>query len=86
MPTIVNLTANDSDPEGNYPLALTAISAGSGGAATATIASESSVTVTFGPSGDSTNFTYTVADSLGVTSTGQLTAFTDSCGGGGPLF
>ena len=78
----VNLTGNDTDPELNYPLALTAISLGNGGMATASVLSSSSVSVTLGPSGDLTTFTYTVADSLGATATGQLSVSTTSCGGG----
>lgn len=80
----VNLTANDSDPDGNYPLSLTAISAGSGGSASAVVISPSSVSVTFGPAGDFTSFTYTVADSLGATATGQLSVTTATCEGGPP--
>lgn len=82
MTMTVNLTANDSDPESNYPLALTAVSAGTGFGG-ASIVSNSSVSVDFGPSGDISVVTYTVADSLGATSTGQLTITTSSCGGGG---
>lgn len=82
----VNLTVNDTDPEGNYPLALTAISSGSSGQAFATIVSGSSVSVDFGAQTGVTTFTYTVADSLGATSTGQLEVWTSSCGGGGEPF
>lgn len=77
----VNLTANDSDPEGNTPLQLTAVSAGTGQGG-ATIVSASSVSVDFGGSGDISTVSYTVADSLGATATGNLTIRTTSCGGG----
>lgn len=80
----VNLTANDSDPDGNYPLSLSSISPGPEGSANATIVSPSSVSVTFGPSGDSTAFTYTVANSQGVTGSGQLNVTTSSCGAAAP--
>jgi len=80
----VNLTANDTDAEGHYPLTLTAISPGSGGFASATIVSGSSASVTFGPASDITSFSYTVADSLGAAATGQLSATTSGCGGGPP--
>lgn len=80
----VNLTANDSDPEGNTPLALQSITKNYG-SATAAVASASSVNVAYGPAGDISNFTYTVADSLGATSTGQLTVSTSSCGGFDPF-
>ena len=76
---IVNLTANDSDPESNYPLTLTAISQNSG-QATAMLGSASSVTVEFGPQFDSSSFTYTVEDSLGASATGQLSVSTSGCG------
>jgi len=75
----VNLTANDSDPEQNYPLNLTAITQNSG-LATASIASASSVVVEFGPQWDSSSFTYTVQDSLGASSTGHLAVTTSGCG------
>jgi YD repeat-containing protein len=74
----VNLTANDTDPESNYPLALTAINGG--GTASATIVSASSVSVDAGPVNGTSSFTYTVADSLGVSSTGTLTVNTTGCG------
>ncbi len=79
----VNLTANDSDPESNYPLVLTGITKNAG-AASASVVSSSSVSVTFGPIFDASNFTYTVEDSLGASSTGTLNLLTNSCGGGGP--
>jgi hypothetical protein len=66
----VNLTANDSDPENNVPLSLVSIT-NTSGSAIATILNVSSVTVDVYDKGPST-FTYTVADSLGATSTGQL--------------
>lgn len=77
----VNLTANDTDPESNYPLNLISI-VKTAGSASATESSASTITVTFGASGDASSFTYTVADSLGATSTGTFTANTTSCGGG----
>lgn len=73
----VNLTANDSDPEGNTPLSLTAISGN--GMASATIVSASSVSVTAGSINSTTTFTYTVADALGATSNGTLTVTTNNC-------
>ncbi len=85
----VNLTANDSDPENNVPLALLSITRISG-EADATIVSASSVNVNANGKGSST-FTYTVADSLGASSTGQLSILSTgsvnycSGGGGGPL-
>ena len=65
----VNLTGNDTDPEGNYPLTITAVD--SSPYANVWISSASSVTfegVT--PGGHS--LTYTVEDSLGASSTGLI--------------
>lgn len=63
-----DVTANDTDPEGNYPLALTAV--------TGPYASvDTSTTVGFQapPTTGTYIVTYTVADSLGATSNGTLT-------------
>lgn len=81
--TTVNLTANDSDPEGNYPLQLISITRTSG-FATATVVSTSSVSVNFASSAGLSTFNYIVQDSLGASATGELNVST-SCGGGGPL-
>jgi YD repeat-containing protein len=78
----VNLTANDSDPEGNTPLVLQSITKNIG-QSSAMVVSNSSVQVDFGPSPGLTSFTYTVADSLGATSTGILYAEAMNCSGGG---
>ncbi len=78
-----NLTANDTDPEGNYPLTLTAVGPSSGGAS-AYIVSASSVRVVFGPKWDWSSVSYTVRDSLGATSTGQLSISTMTCSGPEP--
>ncbi len=66
-----NVVANDSDPEGNLPLALVDVSPGIRGSATVLDAS----TVQY-EAFDSTGtdpLTYTVQDSLGASSTGTLT-------------
>lgn len=75
----VNLTANDFDQDNQYPLTLSAISKSGGGSATAALVSPSSVSVTFGASGDTTDFVYTVANSVGVTTTGEFKASTPLC-------
>jgi hypothetical protein len=65
----VNLTGNDTDPEGHYPLTVTAV--GTSPYANIWISSASSVTfegVT--PGGHS--LSYTVEDSLGASSTGLI--------------
>lgn len=83
----VNLTANDSDPEGNTPLVLQSITLLSG-SASATKISNSSVSVNASSSGpyDNSTFSYVVADSLGATSTGRLYVNvqfdSNYCGGG----
>lgn len=75
----VNLTANDFDQDNQYPLTLRAISKSGGGSATAALVSPSSVSVTFGASGDMTDFVYTVANSVGVTTTGEFKVSTPLC-------
>ena len=72
----VNLTANDTDAEGHYPLALVSISRVSGAQASASVVSASAVSVDFGPLAGTTNFSYQVQDSQGATSTGTLTSST----------
>ncbi len=82
----VNLTANDTDPEGNYPLVLTNITRELG-SATATIMFGGTVQVNLGGADlDISNFVYTVRDSLGATANGTLVVSAGSCGGpGGPI-
>lgn len=75
----VNLTANDFDQDSEYPLTLTAISRSGGGNATAVLVSPSSVSVTFAASGDTTDFVYTVANAVGVATTGEFKASTSLC-------
>jgi hypothetical protein len=68
--TSVNVTANDTDPEGNYPLTVTGVSGGA--SLTLTILSASTIGIeSLGASGLKT-FSYTVSDSLGATSTGTV--------------
>lgn len=68
---VVNVVANDTDPDGNYPLHLTAIVSATAGAAS--VASSTSIffEAPQGPAGSVV--TYTVADSLGATANGTLT-------------
>ncbi len=81
-----NLLANDSDPEGHTPLVLTNIVKNSGGS-NVTILSGGLVEVIFATSpGNFSHFTYTVEDSLGASSTGELNVQTSTCGGGGLPF
>lgn len=64
----VNVTANDTDPEGNYPLALTAVNQD-----WAYVESGTTVGMYTPDTNGTYTITYTVADSLGATSTGYLT-------------
>jgi hypothetical protein len=67
--TTVNVTANDTDPNGDYPLTVIAISDPSGSAYLAS-------GTTIGWSGNSAGtypVQYTVSDSRGATSVGTLT-------------
>lgn len=81
----VNLTANDSDPENNVPLVLQSISRTIGDA-TASIVNGSTVEIYTNDRGQ-TIFAYVVADSLGASSSGQLTVTATGninyCSGGG---
>jgi hypothetical protein len=65
-----NVTANDTDPEGNYPLVLQSVTSVKG---TATVISGSTVSFTNNGQTGQAALTYTVADSLGATSAGSLT-------------
>jgi YD repeat-containing protein len=65
----VNLVANDTDPGNNVPLHLVSIT----GPGSATVTSTTSVRIGETSPGTYT-FNYVVANSLGATSTGQLTA------------
>ena len=66
----VNVTANDSDPEGHLPLAVTQVAGGSKGIPVVVSGSTVGYSSTGGLGPDS--FTYTVADSLGATATGTV--------------
>jgi hypothetical protein len=65
-----NVVANDTDPEGNYPLSLVSVTSSTLG--DAYISSSTSVGFTAYGSTGSTQVTYTVKDSIGATSTGLL--------------
>jgi hypothetical protein len=68
--TTKNVTANDTDADGNYP--LTVLSASSGTAINVGVASASSLQIeSFGTKG-TFPVTYTIQDSLGATATGTL--------------
>ena len=62
----VNVIQNDTDPEGNVPLTLTGVSGD------AWVASSTSVGLVTPDTNGTYSFQYTVADSLGATSTGTL--------------
>jgi YD repeat-containing protein len=68
----VNVLTNDSDPEGNTPLSLTALTNANSARGSATFTSNG--VVTFDATGTgSVTLVYTVQDSLGASSTGNLT-------------
>ena len=62
--------ANDSDPEGHYPLSLVSVTQGTKGAAV--IVSSTTIEYSAGPATGPDTITYTVQDSLGATSNGTL--------------
>ncbi|MFA5970661.1 MAG: Ig-like domain-containing protein [Sphingomonas sp.] len=76
----INLTANDSDPDGDS-LTLIAITRTSGGFADANIVSASTVNLIGDSEDGTTEFTYTVGDGRGGTATGQLSVDTFMCSG-----
>src|SRR3954470_18540503 len=69
--TSVNVTANDTDPEGNYPLTVT--SASGGAAIVVTVISPSTLWIDSVGASGLKSFSYTVQDSLGASSTGSGT-------------
>jgi len=81
-PGSINVVANDTDPEGNYPLALVSVSDPSGHAS---ISGTTNVAFS-GTSIGTYVVQYTVRDSLGATAVGTLTVNvacqTDNCNGG----
>ena len=64
----INVTANDTDPEGNYPLVLTAVDQ-----PWAWVQSSTTVGMTTPDTNGNYVITYTVADSLGASANGTLT-------------
>ena len=79
---LIDLTSNDSDPDGDSPLTVSAISRTSGSASVSS-ATGGIVGVTFGPLFDASTFTYTLRDPSGATDTATLSVTTTSCPGGG---
>lgn len=65
-----DVLANDSDPEGNYPLVLLSVTQSPKGVAT--IVSNTTIQFEAGSATGAGTVTYTVRDSLGATSTGTL--------------
>lgn len=68
--TTVNVIANDTDPDGNYPLSVTGAS--STAALTVTVLSATTIQIVSNGTSGLKTFTYTVSDSLGATSTGTV--------------
>lgn len=67
---LLNLTANDTDPEGNYPLTVTSV--GQIANAYIEIVSASSVMIYANDMPGGGTVEYTVQDSLGATATGLI--------------
>lgn len=67
----VVVTSNDTDPEGNLPLSVTAASGN--GAMEATIVNSTTIKIISSSVSGSQTANYTVADSLGASSTGTVT-------------
>lgn len=79
----VNLTGNDGDPDGDYPLILTALSGA--GPANAAVISSTSASVGAAAQNSISYFSYTVKDSTGRSATGALIITTIGCGWTGPI-
>ena len=76
----VNVVANDTDAEGNVPITLIGVSH-TGGLGNASVSSATTVRFqSFGATGVA-GVSYTVRDSLGATSTGQLEVLIQDLGG-----
>lgn len=73
--TTINVTANDTDPEGNLPLIVQSTTVTSGTASVA-VGSASSLQVTGGTFAGTSQAIYPVADSLGATAVGSVTITT----------
>jgi molybdopterin biosynthesis enzyme len=73
---IVDLTANDSDPEGNLPLTVTDVSVLGYSTATAEVISAGAIRVFGAEIPGGALAVYSVRDSLGATSTGNVTITT----------
>lgn len=66
----IDVVANDTDPENNVPLVL--VSVGSGSRGSASVESSTSIFYSAPTTAGSDEFTYTVQDALGATSTGTV--------------
>jgi YD repeat-containing protein len=69
---VVNLVANDYDPDNNVPLSLVSITRITGASSTAALYDSTSVQVTTTNVTGTALYQYVVRDSLGATATGQL--------------
>ncbi|MET1112016.1 MAG: Ig-like domain-containing protein [Allosphingosinicella sp.] len=67
---VIDLTSNDSDPEGNYPLTVTSV--GTTALGSFYISSASSVTFYAADRTGGDTVPYTVEDSLGASASGQI--------------
>ncbi|MGZ8287289.1 MAG: Ig-like domain-containing protein [Allosphingosinicella sp.] len=71
IPTNIPVLTNDTDPDGNVPLTLLAVTQGTKG--TASVGLREKVAYTPGNQTGTDVLTYTVRDSLGASATGTLT-------------
>lgn len=69
--TYLNVTANDTDPEGNLPLTVIGVTPASG--LSLGITSSSTILIESTGTAGTRTFTYTVSDSLGATAIGTVT-------------
>ena len=68
----VNVTSNDTDPDGNYPLHVVSASTSSSGMSVV-VSSTTSLDITNSGASGVKSVSYVVADSLGATATGSVT-------------
>lgn len=66
---VLNVLANDSDPDGH---AISLVSVTPWGDTDGTVISSTNIQINSGPTTGSTGLTYVIQDSLGATATGQV--------------
>ena len=76
---VINVTANDTDPSGSYPLTVISVTAGAYG--TASVASATSIRYVAAGAVGNDQVTYTVRNAAGYTATGTLDLAVRDLGG-----